>query len=123
MENNMNSKNDLWNKIDRDTNKYKMFLTMSMTFWVVTLAVLGYIGYIYYLEYEVVLNNFKIGLTNNSAIYSAKQDMLSILLSMTFIISVLATIVAFMRQRSASLQEIQLRLTMLEQSISADDTK
>lgn len=119
----MNSKNDLWNRIDRDTNKYKMFLTMSMTFWVVTLAVLGYIGYIYYLEYEVVLNNFKIGLTNNSAIYSAKQDMLSILLSMTFIISVLATIVAFMRQRSASLQEIQLRLTMLEQSISADDTK
>jgi len=123
MENSMNSKNDLWQKIDRDTNKYKIFLAMSMTFWVVTLAVLGYIGYIYYLEYEVVLNNFKIGLTNNSAIYSAKQDILLMLLSMTFIISVLATIVVFMRQRSASLQEIQLRLTMLEQSISAENAK
>ncbi len=108
----------LWQQIDRDKNKYKAFMVFCFIAWAITLSVLAYIGYLYYLEFEVVLSKLEVALANKSDVYLAKQNILSVLVAITFLIAVLATIVVFMRQRSASLQDIQLRLTLLEQSIS-----
>lgn len=114
----MTNETALWQKIDRDKNRYKAFMLLCFLAWAVTLSVLAYIGYLYYLEFEVVLGKFEVAVASNSDIYLAKQNILSVLVAITFLIAVLATIIVFMRQRSASLQDIQLRLTLLEQSIS-----
>jgi len=112
------SEQALWQKASRDKWIYKFMLMLSMLFWVTTIAVLAYIGNNFYLEYLEVVNKYSVGVGSKTDIYDARNNMLIVAFSITIIVAVLSSIVMFMRQRSAALHDIQLRLAMLEQLVT-----
>jgi nitrate reductase NapE component len=122
----MNINNDqLWKNIEKDKSKYKAFLMLSMIAWVAAIGALGYIGYMFYLEYLEIHKSYSVGLAKDIDLYQAKTNIYTVVLSISIIVACLSSIVVVMRQRSASLLDIQLRLALVEQHISdiADSNK
>jgi len=115
----MNNENSqLWKSVEQDKLKYKIFMFISLATWTIAIGVLVYIGYLFYLDYQYLLARFSVGTANKMDLYEAKKDIFTIVLAISIIFACLSTLVMIMRQRSASLHEIQVRLSMVEQHIS-----
>lgn len=114
-----NIENNLWQQIEKDKNKYTMVLFVSAFAWFATIAVLSYIGYLSFLEHQMVVKLYNVGIKEQIDVFEAKKSIVFIVFASTMIVACLMTVVVFMRQRSASLHEIQMRLAMVEQHIEA----
>jgi len=108
----------LWKKVEQDKFKYKIFLFVSLITWAVAIGALAYIGYLFYLEYQHVYSLYEVALAKQTDLYEAKKNIYIVVLSISIIVACLSSLVVVMRQRSSSLQDIQLRLALIEQQIS-----
>ena len=107
----------LWESVERDKFKYKVFLMLSMLAWGIAIGTLVYIGYLFWIDYLQVAKQYQVGVAGLMDLNEAKKNIYTIVLSISVILACLASVVVIMRQRSASLQDIQLRLAMVEQQI------
>lgn len=108
----------LWKKIEQDKLKYKIFLFFSLATWVFTVGILVYIGYLFYLEYQHIYSLYEVAIAKQTDVYEAKKNIYTVVLAISIIVACLSSVVVLMRQRSSSLQDIQIRLAIVEQHIS-----
>lgn len=113
-----NENSQLWKSVEQDKLKYKIFMFISLAAWTIAIGVLVYIGYLFYLDYQHIIGLSKVGLSSKMDLREAKQNIYIIVLSVSFILACLSSLVFVMRQRSSSLHDIQIRLAMVEQHIS-----
>ena len=112
---------ELWENIEKDKKKYKVLLGLSVLVWGLAICTLAYIGYLFYIEHQHVQDLYSKGVASILDLNEAKKNIYTVVLSISFIIASLLSLVVIMRQRSASLQDIQLRLALVEQHISSKD--
>lgn len=108
----------LWEKVEQDQLKYKVFLTLSLITWAIAIGVLISIGYLFYLEYQQLYSQFQVGLIDQIGLNEAKKNIYMVVFSISIIVACLSSLVVLMRQRSASLHDIQMRLAIVEQHVS-----
>jgi hypothetical protein len=113
-----NNHSPLWEKVEQDKLKYKVFLWVSLATWALTIGTLTYIGYLFYLEHQHIYDLYQRGLVKDIDVYDAKKNIYTVVLSISMIVAFLSSVVVIMRQRSSSLQDIQLRLAIVEQHLS-----
>lgn len=113
-----NENSQLWQKVEQDKLKYKFFLFLSLTTWVIAIGALAYIGYLFFLEYQHIYSMYEVAMAKQTDLYEAKKNIYIVVLAISIIVACLSSLVLLMRQRSASLQDIQLRLAMVEQQIT-----
>jgi hypothetical protein len=108
----------LWKKVEQDKLKYKFFLILSLTTWVIAISTLAYIGYLFFLEYQHIYSLYEVAVAKQTDLYEAKKNIYIVVLAISIIVACLSSVVLLMRQRSSSLQDIQLRLAIVEQQIT-----
>jgi len=113
-----NENSQLWKSVEQDKLKYKIFMFISLAAWTIAIGVLVYIGYLFYLDYQHIYSLFEVGLSRKTDLHEAKQNIYIIVLSISIIFACLSSVVFITRQRSSYLQDIQVRLAMVEQQIS-----
>lgn len=113
-----NNTPNLWQKVEQDQKKYKWLTLVGVTMWLIALGALAYIGYLFYLELQILTQRYETGLVKMVDIYNAKKNIYVVVLAISIIIACLTSIVLLMRQRSNALHDIQIRLALLEQHIS-----
>ncbi|WP_341502112.1 hypothetical protein [Gallaecimonas sp. GXIMD4217] len=111
----------LWAKVKRDRSLYSLILVVSLVAWLATLAFLAYVGLYFYQELQLVIQRHDVGLAQSIDVLEAKKNVLMVAMAFSIIVACLASVVLLMRQRTASLQDIQLRLGLLEQYIAEQD--
>ena len=110
--------NPLLQQINRDKKFYFTLLTFSFIAWLSTLGCMLFIGYTEYLEYTRIQSMFSVGMAKKADVHAAIASVCYVALGISVMAATLTTVVVLVRQRSASLQDIQLRLALVEELMS-----
>jgi len=107
--------NDVWTKIEKEKSVDRLIRRISKIAWTLTgLALLAYSGMVL-AEVIRTLRHVAAGLVSSSHIGTLLLPFLAVIGSISLLIAILATVGVFLRLRTASLTEIQLRLAALEE--------
>ena len=113
----------LWKHVKRDKMLYGVILVAAVCLWAGALYALGTIGFLYESKLEHLYKSYWVGMAKMVDIEAVKQQLFAVVFAFTFLLAVLLTVVLIMRQRTAALTEIQIRLSLLEQHIANQENK
>ncbi len=106
-----------WTQIEQEQRRDRFVRRVSIAAWTSTLVVvLALVGAT---AYQASMMSTLMGGMGRMAILAMVQQGLIVLGALSVLIATLATIGTFLRLRTASLQEIQLRLASLEEMLQA----
>ena len=109
----------LWKKVKRDKMFYGAILLITIGLWGGALYSLGTIGFLYESKLDYLYKSYDVGMAKMVDIEAVKQKLFGVVFAFTIILAILLTVVLMMRQRTAALTEIQIRLALLEQHIDS----
>ncbi|WP_105188654.1 hypothetical protein [Pseudoalteromonas sp. T1lg48] len=115
-----NQHNPVLQQIHRDQKIYTSIMAISLVAWLLTLGILCFIGYTEYLDYQLIQSRFSVGLAHKEDVSEALKGVAFIAFTISMMVAALTTVILLVRQRSASLQDIQLRLALVEEMISTE---
>ncbi|WP_462156949.1 hypothetical protein [Pseudoalteromonas sp. GB56] len=116
-----NQLNPLLQQINRDKKIYVTMLGISFIAWLSTLGCMLFIGYTEYLEYLRIQSGFSVGMAKKADVNAALASLGYVALGISMMVAALTTVIVLVRQRSASLQDIQLRLALVEEMIASNN--
>jgi hypothetical protein len=109
----------VWSVIERERRRDKLVRRVSVTSWSVTgVAVLAYGGTTAVQVWQMVKLAME-GIAPWSEVYALTIPFVSVVGLLALLIAVLSTVGIFLRLRTASLSEIQMRLAGLEEMIAS----
>lgn len=109
---------DVWKMIDADKRRDRFVRRVSIGAWSVTLVVLMVFAGIVGGQVADTMRRVDVGVAPSGAVWEALLPLVAVVGAISLIVAVLATVGIFLRLRTASLNEIQLRLATLEQLVT-----
>jgi len=108
-----------WTIIESERRHDRLIRGVSVVAWSVTFLLL--LAYAAMVGSEVLktMDRVLIGLAHHREIYQTLMPMVAVVGAISLLIAMLSTVGVFLRFRTASLAEIQLRLAALEQILAA----
>jgi putative flippase GtrA len=117
---NTNSATDkAWTLIEEEKNRDRKLQRIAKTAWAITLTVVVLYGVLTAIQVWEMMRSFLGGLLPMSTAVAMATPFLIALGIMSVLVATVTTIGTFMRLRTTSLHEIQLRLAALEEMIAA----
>lgn len=110
-----------WQAIERERRRDAMVRTTSVLAWAATFLILMIFAAIMVQRIAFVKQRVAVGAELPGAVWDAMLPLVAVAGVLCLLIAVLATVGMFLRLRTTSLIEIQLRLAALEDLIRADD--
>lgn len=107
----------VWGVIEREKRRDRIVRRISVIAWVVTFVVLFVFAAIMIQHIAVVRRRVLFGVEPWSAVYEAAMPLVAVVGALSLLIATLSTVGIFLRLRTASLAEIQLRLATLEEML------
>ncbi len=103
-----------WSAIEREKRRDRMVRRLSIVAWSTTFVVLLIFAAIMLQRIVLVQQRVAIGFAPPQAAYDAALPLVAVFGVLSLLVATLSTIGIFLRLRTASLSEIQLRLANLE---------
>jgi hypothetical protein len=114
-----NSKHEnVWDLIDAEKRRDRLIRRVSVAAWSVTMAVLLVFAGIIGRQVADTMRRVDVGVAPSGAVWDVLLPFVAVVGAVSLVIAVLATVGVFLRLRTASLNEIQVRLAALEQLIT-----
>lgn len=112
---------DVWTMIDAERRRDRWIRRVSVVAWSVAGTILLVFAAISATRIADTMQRVEVGIMPSGAVYDAAMPLLIVVGLISLLIAVLATVGIFLRLRTASLHEIQLRLAALEQMLVERD--
>lgn len=108
----------VWQMIEADKRRDRRLRRISIVAWSLTLLVFlvfaGMIGQ----DIAYTMRRVEVGVEPSGAVFEAVMPLVGVVGGLSLLIAVLSTVGVFLRLRTASLHEIQLRLATLEEMLA-----
>ncbi len=118
---------DMWNIIEKEKRRDRIIRWICIVAWSVTFAIIVWYAVMVGKEIAHTMTRFQIGLVHQREVSQALMPLIAVVGMVSLLIATLSTVGVFLRFRTTSLSEIQLRLAALEEMLSpepdADDGK
>ncbi len=108
-----------WSAIDAERRRDRILRRVSIAAWSGTVVVVLFIGVVVGLQVARMLQRVAAGVAEPTAVLLAALPLVVTVGVLALLIAILSTVGIFLRLRTASLQEIQLRLAAIEGIIAA----
>ncbi|HEU4631741.1 MAG TPA: hypothetical protein VFS08_18475 [Gemmatimonadaceae bacterium] len=112
---------DAWSIIEREQRRDRLVRRTSLAAWSVTFVVVLVYGAIVAAQIAHAMRLVEVGAARPSAVYDAAIPLVLVVGVISLLVATLSTIGIFLRLRTASLAEIQLRLAALEEMLRTGD--
>jgi hypothetical protein len=109
-----------WSAIDREKRRDSMVRRLSVIAWSTTFVVLLIFAAIMVERIVLVRRQVAIGMALPQSVYDAALPLVAVVGVLSLLIATLGTVGIFLRLRTASLSEIQLRLANLEDMVRGE---
>jgi Na+/proline symporter len=109
-----------WSAIDREKRRDRTIRRLSIISWSTTFLVLLVFAAIMLARIVLVQQRVEAGLAMPQAAYDAALPLVAVFGVFSLLIATLSTVGIFLRLRTASLSEIQLRLASLEDMVRGE---
>lgn len=109
-----------WSVIDREKRRDRFVRRLSIAAWTTTFVVLSIFAAIMVARIVLVHQRVTAGMDFPQATYEAALPLVAVIGVLSLLIATLATVGIFLRLRTASLIEIQLRLANLEDMMRSE---
>lgn len=107
-----------WDAIAREKRLDKLVRTICTAAWAVTFLIVAGYAWIVWQQVAFMRDALGAGAVTRQAMLASATPLLVALGALALLIATLSTIGVFLRFRSASMQEIQLRLAALEEMMA-----
>jgi len=111
---------DIQAMINSEKRKDTFIRRVSVTAWSVTMVIILIYGVIVGLEFARVASLASIGAVQSTAVIDVLIPFIAVLGVVSLLIATLGTVGIFLRLRTASLSEIQMRLAALESILTTE---
>jgi hypothetical protein len=108
-----------WDAIDKEKRRDRLLRRVSVTAWGVTIGLVILLGALVSTQVITLARGAMVGALPWMAVAGAAMPFVIVLGILSVLIATLSTVGVFLRLRTASLGEIQLRLAALEEMIAA----
>lgn len=109
---------DVWAMIDADKRRDRRVKQVSVVAWSVTLLVLLFFAAVVSMQVAQTMRRVELGLASSGAVWEAVLPLVAVVGGLSLVVAVLSTVGVFLRLRTASLHEVQLRLAALEELLT-----
>lgn len=103
-----------WTAIDTEKRRDRFIRRVNAVAWTVTFAVVLFIAAVIGMQVAHTMKLVSVGMAEPTAVYWSAMPLVVTLGTLSLLIAILTTVGMFLRLRTASLSEIQLRLAALE---------
>jgi hypothetical protein len=110
---------EAWAMIDKERRRDRFVRMVSIVAWAVTVGVVLIYGALTAVRVSRVAKLVAVGVMERMATFDAMMPFIAVVGILSLLIAVLATVGMFLRLRTASLAEIQLRLAALESLLAS----
>ncbi len=110
----------LWARIEAERKQDRLVRRISLGAWGVTLAVMLVFAAIIGADVASTIRQARIGIVSSSAVLDAVVPLLGVVGTTSLLLALVSTVGVFLRFRTASLADIQVRLTALEAILSEE---
>jgi hypothetical protein len=107
-----------WNLIEREQRRDRALKRVSVVAWTVTCVLVLALGVITGLEVAALMRRYRVGLVDGMAVVESIVPFTIALGLLSVLVGTLSTVGIFLRLRTASLVDIQLRLAALEDMLA-----
>jgi hypothetical protein len=108
-----------WDMIEKEKQRDRVIRRVSKTAWAVTFVIVVAFAVVTAVSVAQMARLWAVGAISFSAVTGAAIPLLVVLGMLSVLIATLSTVGIFLRLRTASLVEIQLRLATLEEMLAA----
>lgn len=108
----------VWDAIDAEKRRDRLVRRISVAAWSVTMLVLLVFAVKIARDVADTMRRIDVGIAPAGAAWDTLMPLIVVVGAISLVVAVLATVGVFLRLRTASLHEIQLRLASLEQLIA-----
>lgn len=108
-----------WATIENEKRRDRFLRRVSITAWCVTLVIVLLFAVMIGLQVSEMLRMVSVGVMPRTVIVGAVMPLIVVLGILSLLIATLSTVGVFLRLRTASLAEIQLRLAALEDMLAS----
>ena len=111
---------NMWDIIEKEKRRDRIVRWVSIVAWSVTFVILAWYAVMVGKEVAHTMAQFQIGLVHQREVSQALMPLIAVVGTVSLLIATLSTVGVFLRFRTASLSEIQLRLAALEEMLSSE---
>jgi uncharacterized BrkB/YihY/UPF0761 family membrane protein len=104
-----------WSIIEKEKQRDQIIRRISFVAWTITAIVLLIFTVLIGIEVFQTLNRFEVGVGDINTVISTVMPLIAVVGFVSLLVATLSTVGVFLRLRTASLSEIQLRLSTLEE--------
>jgi hypothetical protein len=108
-----------WDIIEKEKQRDRVIRRVSKTAWAVTFVIVVAFAVVTGVSVAHMARLWAVGAISFSSVTGAAIPLLAVLGMLSVLIATLSTVGIFLRLRTASLMEIQLRLATLEEMLAA----
>jgi uncharacterized membrane protein len=110
---------DAWALIENEKRRDRFIRRVAITAWSVTFAIVLILAVMVGVQVAQIFKAFGGGFVPFMTVVASAMPLISVLLILSALIATLSTVGIFLRLRTASLAEIQLRLAALEEILAS----
>lgn len=114
-----NASNRIWEAIENDKRRDRVVRKIAVIAWSITLALVLLLGALVGMQVAELAKGAMVGAVPWMAVFGVAMPFVIVLGILSVLIATLSTVGVFLRMRTASLAEIQLRLAALEGMITS----
>jgi hypothetical protein len=107
-----------WAIIDNEKRRDRFIRRVSITAWSVTFAIVLLVAIMVSAQLVQMIKGVRVGTVPWSAVIGSAMPLVDVLWKLSLLVAALSTVGIFLRLRTASLAEIQLRLATLEELLA-----
>lgn len=107
-----------WNLVERERRRDRVLRRVSLVAWMVTGVLVLALGVITGLEVAALMRRYRVGLIMGMDVVESAVPFMMVLGVLSVLVGTLSTVGIFLRLRTASLVDIQLRLAALEDMLA-----
>jgi hypothetical protein len=107
-----------WNLVERERRRDRALRRVSVVAWMVTGVLVLALGVITGLEVAALMRRYRVGLIAGMDVVASVVPFVMVLGVLSVLVGTLSTVGIFLRLRTASLVDIQLRLAALEDMLA-----
>lgn len=115
-----NQQHALWTSLENEKRTNQLIKVIRKSSWVVTFAYMTIFTGLTGLEAFNVYKAYKVGLVSTEALIDTVMPFFAIAGGITLLIAVLSTASTFFSNRNSKLEEMQLRILLLEKAMPKD---
>jgi hypothetical protein len=113
---------DISTIIEAEKKRDRLVRRVSLIAWIVTLTVMLLFAWIVGVDVAQTIARVRMGAAVTTSVLNALIPLLAVVGTTSLLLAVVSTAGSFLRSRTASLADIQLRLATLEAMLSEEDS-